>query len=191
MEEAWSRSARPVWQAMAQVWIGALHYQYQIVVAERLARAGLCAAWRSQCITYKLRLTAPQALVDSFCCGFKHISSRAREANVDLMLTLSQLNYWSALHPGKAGIDALLERGRLQQGMVADIVVFDPVQVAPGSTDKAGENGLPPMAIPHVGVNGVLVKKDNQPTGAWPGLPIRYPPQRKGRFETIENACIK
>ena len=77
-------------------------------------------------------------------------------------------------------------RGRLQPGMVADIVVFDPETAAPGSTYKAGENGLPPIGLPHVIVNGVLVKKDNEATDALPGVAIRYPEEKKGRFVPVE-----
>jgi N-acyl-D-aspartate/D-glutamate deacylase len=114
----------------------------------------------------------------------------AREAGVELMFTLSQLSYWSAQHLGDAGVDAMRERGRLQEGMVADIVVFDPLTVAPRSTYKAGENGLPPVGIPHVIVNGVFVKKDDEATGALPGLPIRYAEEDKGRFVPIENPAV-
>ena len=44
------------------------------------------------------------------------------------MFTLSQLSYWHAKHLGDAGIDAMKIRGRMQEGRVADIVVFDPDQ---------------------------------------------------------------
>jgi N-acyl-D-aspartate/D-glutamate deacylase len=59
--------------------------------------------------------------------------------------------------------------------MIADIVIFDPETVAEGSSYKAGENGLPPVGLPHVIVNGVLVKRDNEATDLMPGEPIRYP----------------
>ena len=115
----------------------------------------------------------------------------AREAGVDLMFTLKQLSYWSALHLGDAGIEQMRTRGRLQPGMIADIVVFDSKTVAPRSTYKAGENGLPPVGIPHVIVNGVPVKKDNEATGTLPGLPIRYPEEAEGRFVPVEVDEIK
>jgi len=35
-------------------------------------------------------------------------------------------------------------RGRMQEGMVADITIFDPQTVAEGSDYKAGMNVLPP-----------------------------------------------
>ncbi len=107
----------------------------------------------------------------------------ARDEGVPLNFTLAQLSYWSALHLGDAGIDFMKERGRMQEGMIADIVIFDPINVAEKATYAAGKNGLPPVGMPHVIVNGVFVKRDDEPTGALPGLPIRYPVESSGRHE--------
>jgi hypothetical protein len=106
----------------------------------------------------------------------------AREAGVPLMFTLSQLSYWSALHLGEAGLESMQIRGRMQEGMVADIVVFDPDTVAEGSDYKSGENGLPPKGLPHVIVNGRFAKRDDKATDVLAGQPIRYPVEEKGRF---------
>jgi hypothetical protein len=65
-----------------------------------------------------------------------------RENDVPLMFTLAQLSYWPALHLGGTGLESMKVRGRMQEGMVADIVVFDPQGVREGSTYKGGENGL-------------------------------------------------
>jgi hypothetical protein len=105
-----------------------------------------------------------------------------REQGVPLMFTLSQLSYWPALHLGETGLDSMKVRGRMREGMVADIVVFDPETVTEGSTYKKGQNGLPPKGLPHVIVNGQFVKRDNTATNAFPGQPIRYPVEEKGRF---------
>jgi hypothetical protein len=105
----------------------------------------------------------------------------AREADVPLLFTLSQLSYWSALHLGKAGLESMKVRGRMQEGMVADIVIFDPEKVREGSSYKKGEQGLPPHGLPHVIVNGVFVKKHNKATDMFPGKPIRYPVEEKPR----------
>jgi N-acyl-D-glutamate deacylase len=105
-----------------------------------------------------------------------------REAGVPLMFTLSQLSYWSALHLGDAGIASMQVRGRMQEGMVADIVIFDPEKVKEGSDYAAGLNGLPPKGLPHVIVNGQFVKRNNNATNVFPGVPIRYPVEEKGRF---------
>jgi N-acyl-D-glutamate deacylase len=106
-----------------------------------------------------------------------------RENDVPLLFTLSQLSYWSALHLGETGLESMKVRGRMQEGMVADIVIFDPETVREGSTYKGGEAGLPPMGLPHVIVNGTFVKRDDQATDAFPGAPIRYPVEDAGRFE--------
>ena len=68
------------------------------------------------------------------------------------------------------------------EGMVADIVIFDPNTVAEVSTYKKGENGLPPKGLPHVMVNGQFVKKDGKATDVMAGQPIRYPVEKEGRF---------
>jgi hypothetical protein len=65
--------------------------------------------------------------------------------------------------------------------MVADIVVFNPETVTQQSDYKNGENGLPPEGIPHVIVNGQVVKKDNKATDVMAGQPIRYPVEKKPR----------
>ncbi len=50
---------------------------------------------------------------------------------------------------------------------------------------------MPPVGLPHVIVNGVLVKKDNKATDALPGEAIRYPEEKKGRFVPVEVEEIK
>jgi len=111
----------------------------------------------------------------------------ARENEVPLMFTLSQLSYWPAYHLGETGLEQMKVRGRMQEGMAADIVIFDADRVAEGSTYKAGENGLPPIGLPHVMVNGVFVKRDDKATDLFPGQPIRYPVEDKGRHVPVTN----
>ena len=114
--------------------------------------------------------------------GSRSITLRlAREADVPLMFTLAQLSYWSALHLGDAGLESMKVRGRLQEGMVADIVIFEPETIREGSSYKNGEQGLPPHGLPHVIVNGIFVKKDNKDTSKFPGQPIHYPVEDKPR----------
>ena len=48
-----------------------------------------------------------------------------REMDIPLMFTLHQLTYWTAKHLGDAGVKAMEVRGRMQEGMVADITIFD------------------------------------------------------------------
>jgi len=109
-----------------------------------------------------------------------------REYQVSLMQSLSQLSYWSAKHLGDAGLKSMQERGRLQQGMVADITVFNPATVTDNSTYKAGEHGLPATGIPWVIVNGQIVVKDSKVQKAvYPGQAIRYPVEDEPRFKPL------
>ncbi len=108
----------------------------------------------------------------------------ARETDVPLMFTLSQLSYWSAKHLGDTGLEAMKVRGRIQEGMVADITIFDAEKVQDNSTYKTGEQGLPTTGIPYVIVNGTIVVKDSEfQQGVFPGQPIRFPMEEGGRFE--------
>ena len=110
----------------------------------------------------------------------------ARENGVPLMHTLSQLSYWVAKHLGDTGLKAMQERGRMQEGMVADIVVFDPVNVTEQAGYEKGRNGLPSTGIPFVLVNGVIVVRDSKVLeNVNPGQPIRFPVENKGRFVPV------
>jgi N-acyl-D-amino-acid deacylase len=112
--------------------------------------------------------------------------SLAREAGVPLMFTLRQLTYLSAKYLGATGLKAMDERGRMQVGMVADITIFDPENVEPRSTFKVGENGLPPVGIPYVIVNGTIVVRNSKVEEVFPGQPIRFPVEAQGRFEPVD-----
>ena len=109
----------------------------------------------------------------------------AREENISLMFTLSQLSYWHAKHLGDAGIDAMKIRGRMQEGMVADIVVFDPDRVTDNADFEAGANGRPTTGIPYVLVNGRFVVDDSEVKKIMAGQAIRYPPENTGRFVPV------
>jgi len=110
----------------------------------------------------------------------------ARENDVPLMQSISQLSYWGAKHVGDTGIKAMQERGRMQEGMVADITIFDPENVTEHATFKNGTSGLPSTGIPYVLVNGVIVVKDSEvEKDVYPGQSIRFPVEEKGRFEPV------
>lgn len=109
----------------------------------------------------------------------------ARQENVPLMFTLAQLSYNSAMYLGKTGLKDMEVRGRVQVGMVADLTIFDAEKVAPRATYKVGENGLPPVGIPYVLVNGKMVVKNSVVQDVLPGQPIRFPIEEKGRFEEV------
>ncbi len=110
----------------------------------------------------------------------------AREQGVPLMFTLSQLSYWTAKHLGDSGIEAMKQRGRVQVGKVADLTLFDAAKVAPRATYKEGENGLPPVGIPYVIVNGTIVVDNGKVLPVKPGQPIRFPVEARGRFESLD-----
>ena len=107
----------------------------------------------------------------------------ARENNIPLMQIVAMSSYNSALPLGMMGLKAMQERGRMQEGMVADITIFDPENIADQSTYEKGP--LPSTGIPYVLVNGTIVVKDSQVLkGVNPGQPIRYEPA-KSRFEPV------
>ncbi len=65
------------------------------------------------------------------------------------------------------------ERGRLQEGYFADVVVFDPAKVQDHATfDKPHQYAT---GVLDVFVNGVQVLKDGEHTGATPGRVVRGP----------------
>jgi len=122
--------------------------------------------------------THPRA-AGSFAKAFR----LARENNIPLMQIVAMSSYNSALPLGRMGLKAMQERGRLQQGMVADITIFDPENVTDKATYEKGT--LPSVGIPYVVVNGTIVVKNSQVLeGVTPGLPVRYPPEGS-HFEPI------
>jgi N-acyl-D-amino-acid deacylase len=79
-----------------------------------------------------------------------------------------------------AALLGLRDRGLLREGLAADVVVFDPDQVAPGPREEAAD--LPENATRIVRrargyratlVNGRIVHRDGEPTGSLPGRVLR------------------
>jgi len=66
----------------------------------------------------------------------------------------------------------LKDRGRIQPGNVADLVVFDPAVVIDQSTIEHPQ--APPLGIPAVMVAGVWVIDAGKTTGAHPGRVLRH-----------------
>jgi Amidohydrolase family len=107
----------------------------------------------------------------------------ARENKIPLMQIVAMSSYNSARPLGEMGLKSMQERGRMQEGMVADITVFDPDTVTDHATYANGT--LPSTGIPYVVVNGVIVVKDSEVLkGVNPGQPIRFEPV-KSRLEPI------
>jgi N-acyl-D-amino-acid deacylase len=67
----------------------------------------------------------------------------------------------------------LRDRGRLEAGMFADVVVFDPAAIADHATYEAPHRYA--TGVVHVFVNGVQVLRDGEHTGAKPGRVVRGP----------------
>jgi N-acyl-D-aspartate/D-glutamate deacylase len=65
----------------------------------------------------------------------------------------------------------LRDRGRIADGLVADLVVFDPLTVRSNATYE--EPRRFPDGIEHVIVNGKLVVENGAHTGALPGRALR------------------
>jgi len=107
----------------------------------------------------------------------------ARENNIPLMQIIAMSSYNSAEPLGKMGLEAMQVRGRMQEGMVADITVFDPETVTDNATYEQGT--VPSTGIPYVIVNGTIVVRDSQVLkDVNPGQPIRFEPT-ESRFEPI------
>lgn len=119
-----------------------------------------------------------------FSGSFAKVLRLARENNVPLMQAVSMTSYNYAKPLGDMGLKAMQVRGRMQEGMVADITMFDPETVTDNSTFAKGT--LPSTGIPHVIVNGIIVMRDSEPIKRFDaGQPIRFEVQEKGRFEPL------
>jgi N-acyl-D-aspartate/D-glutamate deacylase len=75
----------------------------------------------------------------------------------------------TSLPAARAG---LVERGRLAEGLLADVVVFDAETVCDRATFEDPKRLA--VGIEHVLVNGVPVLRDGEPTGALPGRALRH-----------------
>ena len=100
------------------------------------------------------------------------------------MHVLATFSYYPAKYLGGTGLVAMQERGRMQEGMVADITIFDADAVTDNATYEKGT--LPTTGIPHVLVNGTLVVRDSRVLpNVFPGQPMRFPVEEEGRHEPL------
>jgi N-acyl-D-glutamate deacylase len=74
------------------------------------------------------------------------------------------------------------ERGRLQEGMLADIVVFDPATVTDNSSYETAWKPTTGMAA--VIVNGTVVVREDRVLPVFPGQPVRFAPTDP-KFEPV------
>ncbi|WP_167608236.1 amidohydrolase family protein [Maribellus sediminis] len=105
-----------------------------------------------------------------------------QDNNVPLMQLVSMTSYNSAKPLGEMGLKAMQVRGRMQEGMVADITIFSPENVKDNATYAKGT--APSSGIPYVLVNGVVVVKDSEcmPDNVNPGQAIRFEPVAESKL---------
>ena len=103
----------------------------------------------------------------------------AREQKIPLMNIVNNASYIPAKYFSMLGLKPMQERGRMQEGMIADITIFNPETIAETSSMKAGERGSFTKGIPYVMVGGQLVIDDGKENiSIAPGQPIRYKPKK-------------
>lgn len=108
------------------------------------------------------------------------------DKNMPLMEAISKMSYLHAKYFAElGGIPQFKTKGRMQEGMDADIVVFNPDTVRDNSTYEPGKGALPSTGIPYVLVNGVVVVKDSEVLEVFPGKPIRFPVLPKGQLDQL------
>lgn len=91
---------------------------------------------------------------------------------VSLMDAISKMSYEPAAFL-QDEVPQLKQRGRIQEGMAADITIFDPKTVTDNATPTIGENSLPSTGIPYVIVNGQVVVDDSVVKNIPAGVAIR------------------
>jgi len=85
----------------------------------------------------------------------------------------------AALSSEVADFVGLTDRGTLEVGKAADMVIFDPDEVGPGLLETLDFPGgsirlaKRALGVPHVIVNGVSIIENGEPTGAAPGRLLR------------------
>ena len=115
----------------------------------------------------------------TFCRAVRLLSRGDGGRLGDGPLSLAQALAKCSLEPARLleeRVPAMRGKGRLQPGMDADVVVFDPETI----TDRASyrQSTLPSAGIRYVLVNGVFVVRDGDiAVDARPGRPVRAEPR--------------
>lgn len=114
-------------------------------------------------------------MIDTFAFSTTLLSEGVRDRN---LLTLEEGVHQITDRPAR--FMGLIERGRLQEGWHADVVVFDADSVGKGPIHtrydmpaKAGRLYCEAIGIQHVFVNGQEIVRNNELTGAKPGIVMR------------------
>jgi N-acyl-D-amino-acid deacylase len=109
--------------------------------------------------------------------SYSYVLRLARDLGIPLMDIVHNASYTPAKYFSKLGLKGMQERGRMQEGMIADITIFNPDTVADNADMKIGNRAALPTGIPYVLVSGNFAVRDGQAIiGARPGQPIRYEP---------------
>ncbi|MDJ0958085.1 MAG: hypothetical protein QNI91_14555 [Arenicellales bacterium] len=107
----------------------------------------------------------------------------ARELGIPLMDIVHNASYTPAKYFSMLGLKGMQERGRMQEGMIADIVVFNPDTIHDRADMILGNRAAAPYGIPHVLVSGEFVVRNGEgQIGVRPGKPIRYEPITDGEI---------
>ena len=100
----------------------------------------------------------------------------AREQGIPLMEIVNNASYIPAKYFSMVGLKPMQERGRMQEGMIADITIFNPDTITETSSMKKGTNGSYTKGIPYVLVSGqVIIDNGVANTELRAGQQIRYP----------------
>ena len=101
------------------------------------------------------------------------IFSKCRESNPTKLF--NNASYIPAKYFSMLGLKAMQVRGRMQEGMIADITVFNPDTITETSSMKKGMRGSYTKGIPYVLVNGQVVIDEGVANAKLrAGQPIRY-----------------
>jgi hypothetical protein len=107
----------------------------------------------------------------------------AREQGIPLMDIVNNASYIPAKYFSKVGLKAMQERGRIQEGMIADITIFNPETITETAVMKKGMTGSFTKGIPFVLVSGqAIIENGKANVDKAPGQPIRYAPITEGKI---------
>ena len=117
-----------------------------------------------------------------FAGAFAKTLRLGQDNDIPLMQLVSMTAYNYANPLGEMGLKSMQVRGRMQEGMVADITIFSPENVKDNATYAKG--ATPSTGIPYVLVNGVIVVKDSKcmPDNVNPGQAIRFEPVTESKL---------
>jgi len=118
---------------------------------------------------------------------FLRMVREEKEMNVDLMTAISRMSFLPAkCYDELCGIPHFRWKGRMQVGCDADITIFDPETVTDNSSYDIGKGMIPTTGSRMHWSNGVIVVKDSVVQKVFPGQPIRFPIQPKGRVDQLK-----